>query len=153
MHGARIENQRLALGMLLSTMRVAVADQIVLTAARRFAETSQVVAMEKRNPSSGEFQFSESLVALVSGGDDGLAQFGFVAVDIAEHIMRRPGPEQFDDRRTADIAAMNHHDRRKTFQHPHRAERVIELSVRIAHYAQQHTDFPLGRIWHKSTML
>lgn len=140
--GAGIEDEGFAFQVVFRDVGVAVADEVKFAGLDGLAKTARVVTVKEGDFSAGQRDVAEAAVAGVSGGLDGRAEDYFVAIDVAEDVVRRPGAEEFGNLRGADITTMKHDLRGKAFEHSHGRSREFHLPVGITDDSDQHFVVP-----------
>ena len=97
------------------------------------------MAVQQRDAHAFELQVAEQAVAsLARAGELRRQMLSWSLIAIAEHEVRRPGGEQFDDGHRADVAAVQHGVDVEALEHPHRRPRELDVAVGIADNAESH---------------
>ena len=126
-----VEHDGVIFGPQVRDVCVAVADEVIVAGGNRLLKSAPVIAVQKRDPFSLNFEFAEPPVARLTGGFDHSPQLVALPIDVSEHEMRRPCSEQRHDGSRPDVAAMQDGIDLHRFQSAHGFLRISHVSVRI----------------------
>ena len=123
-------------------VRVTVTKQIPLPGRRFAVETVLVVTVHEGDFFIRDGNIAKQPVASHAVRFENLAKIRFAPIAVAEHEVNRRSGKLRQDRRRADVAAMNDPLHLKFAEHEHRLSREMNIAVRVADNAEVHENFP-----------
>ena len=121
-------------------MRVATTEQVPL-AGRRFAvEAALIMPVHRGDLLVGQRDVAEIAVTGDMAGFECLVKFRFAPIAVSQDEINRRSGELRQDRRRADVAAMDDPFHPELAEHEHRLVSKQDIAVRVADNAEVHGD-------------